>query len=153
MLRVAGVAGNEQSHRLYHCGRCHAAVQICRHCDHGNLYCAGECAAVRRRESLRRAGQRYQRSRRGACLHAARQSTWRARHRQKVTHQGSLPAAVTATVAVTSIEVTTPVDHADSADIEAQPSRYPSSIPRRLCSFCRRVLAPFARLGPLRGGP
>lgn len=142
-----------ETHRLYTCGRCRTQVQICRHCDHGNLYCAGECADLRRRESVRRAGDRYQRSRRGACLHAARQSTWRARQRQKVTHQGSLPAAVTATVVVTSSEVTTQVDHADSADVEPQPLRDPSSIPTRLCSFCRRVLAPFARLGPLRGSP
>jgi len=34
-------------------------------CDHGNIYCAGECSLIRRRESLRRAQARYQHSRRG----------------------------------------------------------------------------------------
>lgn len=142
-----------ETHRLYTCGRCSTQVRICRHCDHGNWYCAGECAAVRRRESLRRAGERYQRSRRGACHHAARQRAWRALRRQKVTHQGSLPAVVTAIVALTSTEVTTQVDHADIPDVEPRSDRYLMAIPILLCSFCARVLAPFARLGPLRGGP
>ena len=49
----------------------------------------GTCARERRRESVRRAGARYQLSYRGACRHAARQRRWRARRAQKVTHQGS----------------------------------------------------------------
>ena len=50
----------EESYRLYSCGRCAQQVRICRGCDRGNQYCAGECARIRRRESLRRAGERYQ---------------------------------------------------------------------------------------------
>ena len=62
----------EQSYRLYSCRRCAQQVRVCRHCDRGNHYCAGECARVRRRESVRRAGVRYQLSYRGACCHAHR---------------------------------------------------------------------------------
>ena len=56
----------EPAYRLYNCERCGAQVRICQRCDHGNVYCAGECAGIRRRESLKRAQRRYQRSRRGA---------------------------------------------------------------------------------------
>lgn len=73
--------------RLYLCGRCRAQLFICRHCDRGNHYCRG-CAGQARRESVRAAGQRYQASRRGRFMHAARTQRWRAR-RQEVTHQGS----------------------------------------------------------------
>jgi len=66
----------EASYRLYGCGRCAQQVRICCECDRGNQYCAGECALIRRRESLRRAGERYRLSYRGACLHAARQRLW-----------------------------------------------------------------------------
>ena len=57
---------NEKTYRLYSCGRCANQVRICRDCDRGNLYCAGECAFIRRCESLRRAAERYQSSYRGA---------------------------------------------------------------------------------------
>lgn len=78
----------EPSYRLYNCRRCAVQVRICSRCDHGNIYCAGECAQASRRESRRRASARYQRTRRGAHRHAARQRRWRRRQRQEVTHQG-----------------------------------------------------------------
>ena len=148
--RRAGVLNNPQTYRLYQCDRCHAAVQICRHCDHGNRYCAGACAGVRRRESLRRAAHRYQSSRRGAHRHAARQSAWRARQQQKVTHHGSLPVAPAATVAVTFTAVTSPRDH---AQLHAPARHHPDPHAHLRCSFCHCVLPPFARLWHLRGGP
>ena len=164
----------EGSYRLYSCGRCAEQVRICCECDRGNLYCAGECARIRRRESLRRAGERYQLSYRGACLHAARQSAWRERQAQKVTHQGSLPTADTLIVAAISTQTTTQGTHVDIASI--QPPPQPHTMPRvalsaahirahvrwhahrmapsaHSCSFCWRVLPAFVRLGPLRGGP
>jgi transposase len=67
------VQEREQSYRLYSCRGCSVSVSICGRCDRGNIYCAGECAAVSRRASNRRAGARYQRTRRGARRHAARQ--------------------------------------------------------------------------------
>jgi len=69
-----GVEGQYRpSHRLYRCRRCGVFVCVCRRCDRGQCYCPGGCAGVSRRESLRAAGRRYQRSRRGAQHHAARQ--------------------------------------------------------------------------------
>ena len=76
------------TYRLYNCQRCSVQTRICQRCDHGQIYCGAQCARIRRRECVRRAGARYQRTRRGASCHAARQRAWRAR-RQAVTHQGS----------------------------------------------------------------
>jgi hypothetical protein len=157
----------EESYRLYNCGRCRQQVRICGDCDRGNRYCEGECAAVRRRESLHRAGTRYQCSYRGACRHAARQSAWRERRAQKVTHHGSLDPATAGTVTTSSSPCPPPEGtHADLVSLAALPStlalvtgqrttRWP--LQRRSgsagCSFCARPLPRFARLGPLRGGP
>jgi hypothetical protein len=148
---------SEESYRLYSCRRCAQQVRICRHCDRGNRYCSGECAPVRRRESLRRAGARYQLSYHGACCHAARQQVWRARQTQKVTHQGSPEALVAVIVAPTSI--TTPENHAEHTVVTPSPADngdraavFRIQAPVRCC-FCGRRLSRFARLGPLRGGP
>lgn len=115
-----------------------------------------ECARIRRGESLRRAGARYQRSYHGACRHAARQRVWRARQTQKVTHQGSAEPVVAPIVAATSITPAgTDADHtviAPPFDRSARPlGRGVWFRPR--CCFCRRPLSRFARVSPLRGGP
>ena len=74
--------------RLYSCQRCNAQVTICRHCDHGNQYCM-ECAPIAHQEAKKRAAVRYQDSHQGRLSHAARQSRYRERQREKVTHKGS----------------------------------------------------------------
>jgi len=38
----------EPAYRLYNCERCQVQVRICERCDRGNVYCAGECAKIRR---------------------------------------------------------------------------------------------------------
>lgn len=161
------MTASETSYRLYSCGRCAQQVRICRDCDRGNRYCAGECAQIGRRESLRRAAERYQLGYRGACRHAARQARWRARQAQKVTHQGSLLTAVA--LIVRSISTTTEGTHADVAALEPPPHAtglecaerrahaytavdYTASAAPRCC-FCGRTLPRYARLGPLRAGP
>lgn len=143
----------EASHRLYNCARCAQQVQICRRCDRGNLYCAGGCARLRRRESLRRAGRRYQMGFRGACHHAARQRAWRARQADKVTHQGSPALAVPATVSAPAIESPGEPRHDDIVPVQARALAFAASQAAPRCSFCRRVLSVFARLGFVRGGP
>jgi hypothetical protein len=147
------MAVREPSHRLYNCARCGEQVRICRRCDRGNVYCARACAGVRRRESLRRAAERYQLSPRGARRHAARQRAWRERRAHKVTHQGSLASAFAATVAAVSSHPQLQGSHGNTPHIE--PRSFPpcTSRPAPRCSFCARALSPFARLGPLRGGP
>lgn len=161
------MGAGEKSYRLYSCGRCAQQVRICCECDRGNRYCAQECALIRRRESLRRAAERYQLGYRGACRHAARQARWRARQAQKVTHQGSLASAVTLIVGSTSTRAEE--THADIAAIEPQPHATVFELAERgahacwpvhyavlaapRCCFCGCVLSHFARRGPLRGGP
>ena len=108
-------AGEEQSYRLYSCRGCARQVRICRRCDRGNQYCAGGCAQERRRESVRRAGARYQLSYGGACRHAARQRQWRSRRSQKVTHQGSAQALDTLIVVATA--TATAGTHAEHASV------------------------------------
>jgi hypothetical protein len=168
---------SEQTYRLYNCARCAEQVHICRRCDRGNQYCAGECAQIRRRESLRRAGERYQGSYRGAYAHAARQRAWRERQTQEVTHHGSLSSMVSVTVASTSTQITIEHGtHVDAASVEppaqahsgceiavtleradsrihARGTTHRAGMPRLRCSVCGCVLPHFARLGPLRGGP
>lgn len=156
-----GMGPSEDSYRLYSCRRCAQQVRICRDCDRGHQYCADECARIRRRESLRRAGLRYQLSYRGACRHAARQSAWRKRQVQKVTHHASLGNAVEVIVVSTAI-TSEPlnVDNAELAMPVARPAAYwpargriPHRSGRGRCCFCGRRLARFAGFGPLRGGP
>jgi hypothetical protein len=168
------MGASEKTYRLYSCGRCAEQVRICCKCDRGNLYCAGKCAQIRRHESSRRAGERYQLSHRGACLHAARQRAWRKRQWQKVTHQGSLPSGEMPTVAVIATQATTEGTHADISPIQppvplhsllraglsaAQTRAHARWHAHRMvpsahsCSFCWRALPAFARSGPLRGGP
>ena len=143
---------SQQSYRLYSCARCAVQVRICSDCDRGNQYCAGDCAQIRRRESLCRAGLRYQLGFRGALLHAARQSAWRARRLQKVTHQGSVPG-IDAAIVLTSSTMTEEPDAELVAPPLSSPHRPRAMAAVSYCSFCWRPLPAFARSGPLRSGP
>ena len=155
MLWGLGVQKREESYRLYSCRGCSVLVSICGACDHGNIYCAGECAAISRRASNRRAGARYQRTRRGARRHAARQQAWRDRELEKVTQQGCAPVAPVFTM---SIKVD--VAAIESADEPAKAEPVPVSMPKRdhrrrreagRCDFCHAPLPAFTRLRPRRG--
>lgn len=75
--------------RIFRCARCGQMALICHRCDRGQIYCARGCARTARRESLRRAGARYQQSPRGQRKHAASQARYRRKQQEKVTHQGS----------------------------------------------------------------
>ena len=76
--------------RVFSCARCGQPVFVCRRCDRGQRYCPrDECACRTRREALRGYRAAYQRTLRGARLHAARQAAYRKRKQQeqKVTDQ------------------------------------------------------------------
>ena len=162
--RAGFMGASEKSYRLYSCRRCARQVRICGPCDRGNRYCAEGCAQIRRREGRCRASARYQRSYRGALNHAARQRAWRERQQQKVTHQGSLAVAAALIVVSNSTLTSTQEPHGETAGIKpprpigirrAHP-HWPihhTKHPAPRCCFCDGVLGPFARLGPLRGGP
>lgn len=145
----------EESYRRYHCRRCGIAVSICNQCDHGNLYCAGECAVRQRHESRRRAGARYQRTRRGAGLHAARQQAWRQRRAQKVTHQGCATTGAVVTLSITAkVAAMEPNDAQSVLDLPRASPRKRDPNSRRVaghCDFCHAPLPKFTRLRTWRG--
>jgi len=141
---VLGLLAEPATYRLYHCRRCGMQVCICAQCDCGNLYCPGECAALARRESVRRAGARYQRTLRGACRHAARQRRYRER-REKVTHHRFSSATVACNVSAP------PITASESTDAEPEAPAYRTHRPvQTRCAFCGTVLPAFARLHPWR---
>lgn len=75
--------------RSYYCRRCTSRVSICQRCDRGNIYCAGPCSDLARRESQRESERRYRNSPIGRRNSAQRQQRYRDRQRDCVTHQGS----------------------------------------------------------------
>lgn len=129
-------------YRLYSCHRCGVQVRICQRCDHGNIYCGRECSAIRRRESLRRAGVLYQNTRRGAARHAARQRGYRARRKQEVTHQGCEVLARAGNVA--AHPTTTKSESTDAPEVFSMPTRCE---PLACCAFCGEPLPQWTRPG------
>jgi hypothetical protein len=145
----------EESYRLYSCRGCSVSVSICGRCDRGNIFCAGECAALSRRASSRRAGARYQRTRRGARQHAARQRTWRERQSEKVTQQGCAPTVPVFTMSVTvdtaAFEITDAPSGSDKPlEAPRKAQHYHQRVAGR-CNFCHALLPLFTRLRTWRG--
>ena len=148
--RCWGGAGmGERLVRMYECRRCGTWVGVCSECERGQVYCAGECAQLSRRESLRRAGSRYQSSRRGAHRHAARQRRWRQQRRsdcdmQIVTHQSCTALMATCTVSAVP-------ERAEPTSHEAGDDKNNSTIDSlgadvSGCDFCRRRRSSAERL-------
>ena len=88
LLRLGSVESCVETDRVFNCERCVRQVRVCRRCDRGQRYCRRGCARQARTQSVRRAGAAYQLSFRGRVCHAQRQSRYRERERQKVTHHG-----------------------------------------------------------------
>jgi hypothetical protein len=70
---------------------------LCTHCDQGHRHCSKPCSAAARRQSLRRAGAKYQATAAGKRAHCKRQNRYEAR-RKILTHQSPGEEAATATV-------------------------------------------------------
>jgi hypothetical protein len=130
----------EPTYRLYNCRRCGVLVEICTPCDHGNIYCTGECSRIRRLESLRRASARYQHTWRGAVHHAARQRDWRAHH-PKVTHQGSSLGTSPCSMALHPMALS---ESTDAARVDIKQTV--CQVPRGHCAFCGAKLSGWTRL-------
>jgi hypothetical protein len=139
-----GLLEEPATYRLYNCQRCRMQVCICAHCDCGNFYCPGECAQRARRESVRRAGVRYQSSFRGARKHAERQRRYRERRKLEVTHHAFSLVATGCSL------MRYPTTKSELIDVDSnEPLRPPISPPvQRRCAFCGRLLPEFARLSP-----
>ena len=135
--QFAGVLMGDESARRFLCARCRAPTLVCSHCDRGQIYCTTGCAAVVRQQSQRDAGRRYQGSRPGRFMHAARTQRWRERRAllgvllagsetatpQLVTHQGSPTLASDAVL----VAVPTPMAAA-AAPAAPAPSTQPCTI-------------------------
>ncbi len=82
-----------RSARFFLCARCRSQVHICRQCDSGQQYCAGDCASQSRIERQREANRRYSKTYRARVLSAQRQHRCRLRRaahkNNKVTEQAS----------------------------------------------------------------
>ena len=155
MLWGRAVQEREETYRLYSCRGCSVLVSICDRCDHGNIYCPGECAAVSRRAANRRAGARYQRTRRGARRHAARQQEWRDREIKKVTQQGCAPTGPVFTMSITvdlaAIETADVPEILELLAALAPPRDRDRPRQAGRCDFCRAPLPVFTRLQTRRG--
>lgn len=177
--RLRGEGGEgEESGRLYQCVRCRRQVVICRCCDRGQRYCAGECAAAARREAQRASSRRYQQSKQGRRRHAQRQGRYRARGpraEKKVTHQGGEAMGESETRAVEKTAAAkTPSDAKEVPDVpdvpEEQPEKnrantrgeaegaakqHPDEERRevRCCDFCGRSCGEWLRRVPLSKRP
>jgi hypothetical protein len=141
--------------RRYHCRGCGIAVWVCGGCERGQSYCPGDCKEVRRGEQLRRAAARYQRSRRGALNHGARQRRYRQRRRRertapekKVTHHTFARVGAGGTVAGSPVTVVSEsADDPETSEAAAPETCASASAPpgRQYCAFCHR---PLDGLGP-----
>lgn len=122
------------SFRLFNCALCFAQVRLCSVCDRGNTYCGQICAGLARRRSQAEAGRRYQRSFQGALNHANRQTVYRVRIAEEVTHQGSPEASSSGILSFES----------DKGACEPNISK-PEKEDRIRCSGCGISCGPFAR--------
>ena len=125
--------------RRFHCCRCKKVTYICSHCDRGQMYCSKRCRDEARRDCLRDAGARYQRTRRGRENHARRQHRYRVRKSsgEKVTHHPCRTEAVPSTVvACCTPSMPKAIEHSPTVQ-----SR---------CDFCGHGCEPYVRLDFLR---
>jgi hypothetical protein len=103
----------EETWRLLQCGYCAQQMRVCRECDQGQRYCSETCARLQRRAAQRNASRSYQKTPRGAHLHAVRAQRYRDRNRQqpvkfpapKVTQQHGTQASEAATFSTRTPEV------------------------------------------------
>lgn len=138
---------HHDTYRFFLCKRCRAQVRICSCCDRGQGYCSQNCRTPSRREQVRRAGDRYQQSPKGALAHAARQAEYRRRQREKVTHHGSpgpMPDLKVESVAPSEVATECPTPPRPVPVI-------PSTFVR--CDFCGHLCRPLARQDFIRRRP
>lgn len=170
-LRFTGVRMDRPG-RLFVCARCRVQVVLCRRCDHGQRYCTRSCSRQARGSARRRSAQRYQRSRGGRRVHAARSRRWRERQPRidpgpsdalanKVTHQGSQDPVPDAPLAEWSPDsATSKLRPLTQACTSAQAGTLAATLVATLvvesgatpvrCRRCGAALVPWVRQGFLR---
>lgn len=132
---------------------------LCERCERGQTLCSAACRARRRRAQVRAAGARYQGTRRGARLHAARQARYRARRREEVTHPRSPSADAGATEGPSlpppSARPTAPTEGARHEPPTPRPPPSPPSVapaPAR-CARCSAPATGWYRARPFDRAP
>jgi len=120
------------SARIYHCHLCHSQVIICRRCDRGQRYCTKRCSQQAREVTRKRAIKKYQSSRQGRFKNAARQSRFRQRKKQKVTHHCSIQIPLHGVLINKAI-----------GSVKANKKAQISPILR--CHHCNEICGPFLR--------
>lgn len=75
--------------RFFSCKLCGQTRVICSSCDRGHRYCSKECSKEARRQSVRAAGRRYQKTEAGIVKHAARQAAYLLRQARRVVRQAA----------------------------------------------------------------
>ena len=129
-----------RSARFFLCARCRSQVHICRQCDSGQQYCAGDCASQSRIERQREANRRYSKTYRARVLSAQRQHRCRLRRaahkNNKVTDQASPTVANRSTSSPTVISASR--CRSDVALTTPQPEV--------VCTFCACACATRVRL-------
>jgi hypothetical protein len=134
--------------RVYCCRRCGIAVWVCPECDHGQVFCARECSSSARRESVRRAGARYQKTRRGAHRHAARQRRWRQQQQRHLLHSSKIVTHHTCSTSATECTVSAELQTGKQVNVDAHENAHNESVgssdsePTAVvftgrCDFCR----------------
>ena len=148
--------------RMFLCARCRDQVLVCSDCDRGQRYCTRACSSLARRSARRDAARRYQMSRGGRIVHAARSRRWRIRHHRVgpatsndggvhegganiVTHQGSNGELMDAPLAVCNSLST-----AQSVAADALATQIKALGRGGRCRRCGAALAPRVRQGFLR---
>ena len=92
--------------KAVNCGR---LFFICSHCDRGQRYCSVACRQQARLRQRRLANRRHQQSLEGRLDHRDRQQRYRARRcRARVTDQGSLSSACSASSDCGAVEAISP---------------------------------------------
>ena len=119
--------------REFDCRRCGRRTCVCRPCDRGQEYCGEDCAELSRQAYLRVARARYQKTRRGAHLHAARQRRYRSRRRNKKMVTDHSSAAALAAGTVVADEITAAPARPDA------PVRTPAVVGAKRCDFCGAI--------------
>lgn len=135
-----------ESLRRYRCARCHTEVLICGHCDRGNQYCSGDCARMRRRQSLTAAQKRYQQTPQGRIKHRTRQRIYRA-HKESVTHHSSKPKEnSTLSLQEQRALVVTPLQQSGCDKSQPEHEVRKTSARPNCCHFCDKSSSLYVRL-------
>jgi len=124
--------------RFCYADECQALFFLCSQCDRGQRYCSLACRSQARRRQLRAANRRHQQSLEGRLDHRDRQRQYRERRcRARVTDQGSISSACSASSQCGAVETTFP----NAARPTTEFPRWPEHLPglRLYCRVCGRT--------------